>query len=152
MNAQSFEKIDKAELNARLLSIDIVSWQWNERGLAIHAAENRPEKLKNTPEIGVIAQDIRDKLQDLFPDIIVYHSTGLLMVNYYMLGELSKTVLHYLNDIYQKNISNDLEINDKLNLDALLKKYQTDDIQLYATKLLALVKIYNQRINTIILT
>lgn len=141
MNAQSLTDAEKAELNTRLLSINVVSWQWNEKGLKIHEAEGRKEKLKNKPEIGVLAQDVRDTLQDLFPNIILIHKTGALMVNYRLISELAKVTLEYLDNLYKHSIP-----GEELNLRAFLKKYQTNDIQLYATRLLALIKLYNQKI------
>jgi hypothetical protein len=146
MNIQSLTDVEKAELNTRLLSINIVSWQWNEKGLKIHKAEGRTEKLKNTPEMGVLAQDVRDKLQDLFPHIILIHKTGALMVNYELIAELAKQILEHLDKLYRHSDPK----GKKLQLKALIKKYQTDDIQLYATRLLALVKLYNQEIKEIL--
>jgi hypothetical protein len=146
MNLTSLSDEQVAELNTRLLAIDVVSWQWNNKGLAIHVAEGRLYKLKNDPEIGVLAQNARDALFDMFPSIISYHQTGALMVNYDLIVELSNIVLHYLDNKYQRLLANQPTSEKTLDLPKLIHKYKTDNPQITAARFLTLVKLYNQTI------
>jgi hypothetical protein len=146
MNLTSLSDIQVAELNTRLLAIDVVSWQWNNKGLAIHVSEGRLHKLKNDPEIGVLAQNARDALHDFFPHIISYHQTGALMVNYSLLVELSNIVLQYLDKRYLLLDTKKHLPGKTLDLSKLLHKYYTKDVQILAARLLTLVKLYNQKI------
>lgn len=146
MNLASLTKAEKEELNTRLCAVNIVSWQWNDKGLALHEAEGRTEKLKNETEIGVIAQNVRDKLQDLFPSITPTHPTGALMVDYGLLANIATAVLPYLDETYQSRVKQLPADDDHLQLDKLLEKHQSDNSQVGATKLLALIKLYNQKL------
>lgn len=149
MNPTSLSDEQVAELNTRLLAIKVVSWQWNNKGLGIHVAEGRLYKLKNDPEIGVLAQNARDALFDLFPSVISYHQTGALMVNYGLIIELANIVLGYLDTTYQHLIANQPAREKSLDLPKLIHKYKTDNPQITAARFLTLVKLYNQTIEDI---
>jgi hypothetical protein len=143
MDLATLSETDKAELNARLLAIDIVSWRWNAHGLALNAADGRP-KSGDKVEKGVIAQTVRDQLGEYFPNITPHHKTGVLMVDYGLLADIARAVLRHLDDRYQMSVT-DVPPGERLNLDDLLRKYYTDEPQLSVVRLLALVKLYNQK-------
>jgi hypothetical protein len=146
MDLASLSEAEKAELNARLSAIDMVSWEWNAKGVALRAADKRFAKLENRKEVGVIAQNVRDELSEFFPDITPHHETGALMVDYGLLADIARAVLEFLDTNYQKAASHAKPSGERLELKQLLKKYQTDDPQLAVVRLLALVKLYNQKL------
>jgi len=144
MKLTALSATEVAELNARLLAIDIVSWRWNDKGLALHEADGNTEKLKNEKEVGVIAQTVQKQLADLFPEVSPHHPTGALMVDYGILAEVALAVLPHLDKKYQEATEKSGS-KPQLRLKELLKKYDVKDYQLRVVRLLALVNLYNQK-------
>jgi hypothetical protein len=131
----------KAELIARLCAIDIVSWRWNVKGLLVNLLYGHFSKLRNNTEEGVIAQNVRDELSDYFPGVTTTSRAGVLRVDYGMLANIAYEVLPYIEARYKLSpVPPDDGSN--LILSDLLRQYLTNDTQLAAVRLLALVQLY----------
>jgi len=141
----------EAELTARLLRIQPVSWRWNAKGLFLHLFSKNIFKPWNRTEIGVIAQNARDELIDLYPEIAIKNRVGAWTIDYGMLSNIAYDNLVYLDTQYHKSATtttpaSSADSADSLELQQLMDKYRTDDMQLMAVRLLSLVRLYVERL------
>ena|GEM_PF-1517713 len=140
----------EAELTARLLRIQPVSWRWNAKGILLDLFSKNIFKPWNRTEVGVIAQNARDELIDLYPHIAIKNQVGAWTVDYGMLSNAAYDNLVYLDKYYQKLIKTTPDKNPgRLELPLLMEKYRTDNMQLMVVRLLAMVRIYAARIETL---
>jgi hypothetical protein len=145
---RSLNKAELTDLGARLCRIDIVSWRWNFRGRLFFLFSSDFFKAWHRTEIGVIAQTVKRELGDIYPNIVVKNRLGAYTVDYGCLANLSLEALPDLDRLYQIAFKSQPE-TEPLVLQKLLDKYLTSDTQLAAVRLLALVHLYNERLQTI---
>ncbi len=143
-------KYTGAELTARLLRIQPVSWRWNVKGIALDLFSRRIFKPWNRTEIGVIAQNVRDELGELYPEIVIKNRARAWTVDYGAVSTVAYDNLVYLDKKYQRLVrSRPDTLGAPLNFTVLFDKYRTDDMQLMAVRLLSLVRVYDERLQNL---
>lgn len=128
----------ESERIARILAVDIVSWQWNWRGRLTHLVEGRWSKLGHIEERGVISQQIKEVLGPFIPDITVMRR-GALRVDYGKLAEEAYEVALLLDREYRRTTTKQ---NRALTLNSLVTAHVPPEPQAGAVGLLAITKLY----------
>lgn len=128
----------ESERIARILAIDIVSWQWNWRGRLTHLIEGRWSKLGQAEERGVIAQQVKEILGPFVPDVTVTRR-GVVRVNYGKLAEEAYKVAQLLDREYRRTTPKQDRV---LALNSLITTHVPPEPQAGATSLLAITKRY----------
>lgn len=133
----------ESERIARILAIDIVSWQWNWRGRLTHFVEGRWSKLGQAEERGVIAQQVKEILGPFIPDVTVTRR-GVVRVNYGKLAEEAYKVAQLLDREYRRITPKQHRV---LTLNSLITTHVPPEPQAGATSLLAITKRYAEALH-----
>lgn len=128
----------ESERIARILAVDIVSWQWNWRGRLTHLVEGRWSKLGQIEERGVISQQIKAVLGPFISDITVTRR-GVLRVDY---GKLAKEVYEVAVLLDREYRRTTTKQNRVLALNSLITAHVPPEPQAGAVGLLAITKLY----------
>lgn len=134
----------ESERIARILAIDIVSWQWNWRGRLTHLIEGKWSKLGQSKEQGVIAQQVKEVLGPSIPNIVVQRR-GALRVDYGKLAAEAYEVVQLLDRQYRHATP---KSQRHLDLEALITAHVPPYPQEGAVALLAITKLYHDTLQS----